>query len=499
MPHSAPNPTADAPPETQLTAARPLHDREDECLDDSATLGQILSPWLASLIFHLALLLALALIVLGDDPPPEELGLRATFAEATPRLDALETQLRPQPALLDTPAPQSVERTVIESPVIALKESPAAPPALEAAAPVEPLVASHLMTPVGPRGGGVEGRSSEARGKLLALYGGTPQSEAAVARGLAWLAEHQLPDGSWRLNFHLAPRCEGKCANPGNVGSTTASTALALLPFLGAGSTHERGEYQKVVRRGLYYLCSRMRITPDGGDLQEGTMYAQGLATLALCEAYAMSGDESLRPFAQQAIDFIVHAQHHGGGWRYLPGQAGDTTSFGWQLMALKSGQLAGLRVPSPTMSLASKFLDSVQAEGGANYGYQRPAIDPTMSAIGLLCRMYLGWPRDHDGLTRGVEYLDELGPSANNMYYNYYATQVLHHYEGPYWKPWNEILREHLIATQARKGHETGSWYFEEPHTKTAGRLYNTAMAIMILEVYYRHMPLYKADVLEE
>jgi hypothetical protein len=267
---------------------------------------------------------------------------------------------------------------------------------------------------------------------------------------------------------------------------------LALLPFLGAGHTHQSGEFRETVEKGLYYLTSRMIETRHGGDMQEGTMYAQGLATIALCECYAMTGDAALRPPAQSAIDFIVHAQHPAGGWRYLPGQPGDTTSLGWQLMALKSGQLSGLRTPSPTFHGASNFLDSVQTSSGAEYGYQRPDRDPTMTAIGLLCRMYLGWPRKTPALARGVNVLSARGPSPANMYYNYYATQVLHHYEGSQWLKWNEALREHLLRTQVQTGHESGSWYFEDTHTKTAGRLYNTAMAVMILEVYYRHMPLY-------
>ena len=111
---------------------------------------------------------------------------------------------------------------------------------------------------------------------------------------------------------------------------TTAATAIALLPFLGAGYTHTEGEYQDLVDRGLYYLVRRSLRTPNGSDLQEGTMYAQGLATIALCEAYAMTEDPGLKGYAQGAIDFVCYAQDRkGGGWRYTPGEPGDTTSLG--------------------------------------------------------------------------------------------------------------------------------------------------------------------------
>ncbi len=224
-------------------------------------------------------------------------------------------------------------------------------------------------------------------------------------------------------------------------------------------------------------------------------MYAQGLATMALSEAFAMTGDESLGALAQAAVDFIVHAQHVGGGWRYYPGQAGDTTVTGWQLMALKSGQLAGLHIPSSVWYAAARYLDSVQSDYGAQYGYQGTNPRPTTSAVGLLCRMYLGWPHKHPALHRGVQHLARLGPSGNDMYFNYYATQVLHHYEGAHWLRWNPTMRDALVAAQSHEGHEAGSWQFAEPHSSTAGRLYNTAMAIMILEVYYRYLPLYGRD----
>ena len=94
-------------------------------------------------------------------------------------------------------------------------------------------------------------------------------------------------------------------------------------------------------------------------------MYAQGLTAIVLCEDYAMSGDSSLKKPAQRALDYICSAQHPAGGWRYFPGQPGDMTVTGWQLMALKSGQMAKLEVPSPVIERARKFLDTMQAYGG--------------------------------------------------------------------------------------------------------------------------------------
>lgn len=347
-------------------------------------------------------------------------------------------------------------------------------------------------------GGGFEGRTGPMRARLVIDRGGSEESEDAVARGLAWLAAHQREDGSWWFD-HRDGLCRGLCRDPGTHGSTTASTGLALLAFLGAGEVTEESQYKEVVDKGLYYLSSRLIVTPHGGDLQEGTMYAQGIATIALCEAYAITKDEALRAVAQQAVDFICSAQHEEGGWRYYPGQPGDATVFGWQVMALKSARMAGLEVPDDVLERAKGFLDRVQVENGAYYGYMTPERLPTPTAIGLLARMYSGWPQDDPRLSKGVEHLQKLKPSRTDVYFNYYAMQVMHHYEGDGWDAWNRELRDRLIATQSRRGHEHGSWYFHDEHGKTGGRLYTTAMCIMILEVYYRHMPLYGSAAVED
>ena len=140
-----------------------------------------------------------------------------------------------------------------------------------------------------------------------------------------------------------------------------------------------------------------MKVGPDGGDLSydQGVMYGHGLASIALCEAYGMTKDTGLAEPAQQAVNFIVYAQDPtGGGWRYTPHQPGDTSVLGWQLMALKSAHMAYLIVPPKTIKGADHFLDTMQTESGAAYGYVRPER-PSTTAIGLLCRMYLGWKHD--------------------------------------------------------------------------------------------------------
>lgn len=410
---------------------------------------------------------ALVVIVLPDEePPPTIIELRfdpLTAPNGTP----LEV------AALDTPA-MSPNTPQVKAPLAGSASLTALPKISASGLAESPQI---LLTPHnGVVGGGMEGRKSDAKARLVAERGGTPASEEAVFRGLNWLKNHQHPDGGWRFDLRSGP-CRDQCRNSGSHDSTTAATGLALLAFLGAGQSHREGDFQTEVQRGLDYLLSRATpatsgLNSRGFDLMEGTMYGQGIATLALCEALALTGDETLREPAQQAVEFISLAQHPRGGWRYFPGQAGDITVFGWQWLALKSSQASGLAVPWPVWNRADYFLTSLEAEGGAAFGYQppEPQATPTATAIGLLCRMYGGWRRNDPRLVRGVASIVVRGPSRDSVYYNYYATQVVSHFDGPEWPAWNEKLREQLIAAQQRSGHEEGSWRFPDSHTAPGG-----------------------------
>lgn len=346
-------------------------------------------------------------------------------------------------------------------------------------------------------------RDPRVRVDMVKQEGGTTLTEAAVARGLLWLARHQQQDGAWSLDqFHRVQGCS--CGGRGSIRSDMAATSLALLPFLGAGQTHLTGIYRQEVAKGLRRLIQGQEADGDlrGGSGQYPGMYAQGQGAIVLCEAFLMTGDEELRGPAQRAIDFIVSAQYPDGGWRYYPKDAtrhhqGDTSVVGWQLMALQSALAAGLSVPAATLENADHFLDTVQQHDGARYAYlPREQPTPPMTAEALLCRIYLGWKQEHPSLRAGTEWLCRSEPPSfdrPNIYYWYYATQTLHHVGGPVWHDWNLQLRDVLVATQETRGHEAGSWAPTGPLTAQGGRIYMTSLAICCLEVYYRHLPIFR------
>jgi hypothetical protein len=345
-------------------------------------------------------------------------------------------------------------------------------------------------------------RQSEAKEDLLEAFGGNAETEAAVRRGLTWLERHQHRDGRWSLDrfhelckeHHPNQPCSG-----GGRSADAAATGFALLPFLGAGHTHREGDHKECVGRGLAWLVANQK---ENGDLFTGGggnthMYSHGIATIALCEAYAMTNDPAFHEPAQRALDFIAKAQHaQSGGWRYEPNQDGDTSVFGWQIMALKSGQMAGLHVPQATLDGAKRWLDRVGAKGNhlGQFGYTNAGPSPAMSAEALLCVEYLGAERNDPRLLKGGDYLLTQLPPTDTSYYWYYATQVMFHLQGEHWRQWNAAQRETLVQSQIKDGPAAGTWDPKDRWEAEGGRLYATSLRLLVLEVYYRHLPLYQA-----
>lgn len=467
--------------------------------------------WLSSGLFHVSMLVVLASMFLPGAEKPAAPLLDAQTLEPPDEVELLEDPLRDLTTddSLEPSEPILTEELSSEIELSPLDDAPAPTMTVELFdMGHEALPTTDLLSEIGSSSGrGLEGRGEAARKRLVAQRGGSVASEEAVARGLEWLARHQLPDGGWSFD-HRHGQCQSRCAHPGSMqAARNGATALALLPFLGAGETHKEGKYRRLVQQGLTYLSEHARVEGDLGSWLEpgGTMYSHGLATIALCEAFGMTEDRRLQVPAQAGLNFIVAAQDPtGGGWRYQPGASGDTSVVGWQMMALKSGHMAYLHVPPNVVAGVDSFLNSVQTADGAGYGYVSPpgnmANAQGTTAVGLLCRMYLGWSRDHPGIVQGVQQLGEWGPSKTNFYYNYYATQVMHHFGQESWEAWNAVMRDQLVESQAVEDHERGSWFVHgDDHGEPAGgRLYFTAMGVMTLEVYYRHLPLYQNETVD-
>jgi hypothetical protein len=302
-----------------------------------------------------------------------------------------------------------------------------------------------------------------------------------VDDALAWIVRHQDPDGGW--TFRVAGKPD---APPHGLANRQAATAMALLPLLGRGHTHLHGPYQEAIRQGLDFLGDAIRAKRGQA---EGSLYTQGLVTMALCRGYGLSRDVTLAEPAQLAIDFIAAAQDPvGGGWRYTPKQPGDTSVLGWQFQALADGAAAGLKVKPEVVKKAVAFLDAVQGDdSGTTYGYVPGSKGgKATTAIGLFVRSRTGWSVGDKRLLAGNKKLVEIGPTKD-LYFDYYATHSLHASEDPAAAGWRKAMREMLAKHQATEGDDRGSWYdgvLDGAGVPLAGRLYCTSLAAMILEV---------------
>lgn len=351
-------------------------------------------------------------------------------------------------------------------------------------------------------------RSLAKRKASAEKYGGTDASERAVEKALRWLAKHQHPDGYWDAALHGSGkiRLDERRTDRDYAGkdSDTGVTALALLAFLGAGYTHEEGQYAQTVDKALRWLISQQQENGFlGGNARHyAKMYCHGMATYAMGEAYAMQSDPTvdtrLRKPLAKAVAYILDTQSTtDGGWRYLKGQISDVSMFGWQLMALKSAETAGIAVPDDAKRRMIQFLiahSSGKNKGLASY-QKRYKVSETMTAEALFCKQIFRIPRDHPASKEAAEYILARKPQRSklNLYYWYYGTLAMYQYGGKEWTEWNDAVRDALVAEQATKGDDDGSWDPKGPWGPYGGRVYSTALSALCLEVYYRFLPLYK------
>jgi hypothetical protein len=411
---------------------------------------------------------------------------------------------------------------------------PAQTGAPDAASPIalaritpRPAIGSGGLAPLGDRASGhgladiprlYKPRLEPDRSLRAQKGGASAASELAVERALDWLSRHQDPDGRWDAGIaryddgsavngdddytvHCPPgeKCFGECAY---WEADTAVSGLALLTFLGAGYTHSDGRYSETVGKGIDFLLKQQK--PDGdlrGRSRVVGMYCHAMATLSLCEAYALSGDGRLRNPAERAVNFLVRSRARDGlAWRYEPGAPiGDTSILGWVVMGLKSAREVGIPTPSDASIRRGTlgWLDRVaagQSRGLARYQPSEP-VTPTMTAEAWVCRQFLGVGGPGPASTEAARFLlqNESDRGPTNFYYWYYATLALYQHGGEEWDRWNSKIRDRIVQLQCKTGHQTGSW---EPdgsiYGAKGGRIYCTTLAALTLEVYYRYLRLY-------
>lgn len=301
----------------------------------------------------------------------------------------------------------------------------------------------------------------------------TPELQRAVRKGLAYLAGTQDRDGSWGANS----------------GQAVAITSLACLAFMGDGNLPGRGEYGPQVEKGLDYVLKNAQETSGllANDAGGNPMYGHGFATLFLGEVYGMTGDKRCREALLRAVRLIVNTQNREGGWRYqpLPLDADISVTI-CEIMGLRAARNAGLSVPKETIDAAVQYVRKCQnpADGGFNYMIGSGGSDFARSAAGVASLYYAGVYQD-EALKKGLDYLQaKRGGGAHYFYGHYYAVQAMFLAGGNYWTKWFPTIRAELIA---RQNAASGEWQGDY------GNEYGTAMALLILQIPNRYLPIFQ------
>ena len=362
------------------------------------------------------------------------------------------------------------------------------------------------------------------------LYGLTSSTERAVENGLRWLEMQQHPVGSWDGN---------EKGFGGVIGCEPAYTGLSLLAFLGAGYNSAEGKYRETIRRASEFLAATQYYdggfpVTGGGDSSWIFAYLIGMGIWGITESFGLSGDEVLAEPAQWGIDYLVRVQTAGKGWRYGPRYfQSDTSCTSWVLMTTKMADLIGLDVAQRSWDGIDSWLErcafdvtgeeEVPKDLSTDYDYEvgnrryykaftgylelsgseKSALQMTsMTAVGMVCRFFMGWKRSHpfmigsanyllDYLPRWMQGLEKGMAIAWYHYYWYYGTLAMHQMGGRYWRAWNEKIKKMYTEKQRTSPADlAGSW---DPDTAVlnGGRLFSTAMSILSLESYYRFSPL--------
>ena len=315
---------------------------------------------------------------------------------------------------------------------------------------------------------------------------GNAASVEAVSEGLDWLAKRQNADGSWDFDRGYA--------DAGTWRSKCGATAVALLPFCSMRYTHKSkyGDHAHVVQKGLDFLIGQMHPTSDGaavfGKNEDATWHA--LASLALCEFYAETRDRSLAAPAQKAVNHIVATQDpKTGGWARKPGQPPDTVTTAWHVRALVSANTTWTIFPRDTAKRAVAFFDQMGTGLGVKYRRtpgQRP--DAASTAAGLFCRVHTGWKRENPVLRTGAAKLARRGVWKRDVVYSYFCATLLWYEVCKQTGPWRQAIIDRLMAARTASGDEAGSWFDrKDAHAAEGGRLLQTALNLVLLDVYHR------------
>ena len=437
---------------------------------------------------------------------------------------ALESKIQNLKSKIDTAAEPEPLGIVAENLPAGLPTDPEKP-GIVAAKPETGLVAEPPLAIPAPQPAALFAERTKPKTiELLAKWGGTAQSQAAVEDGLNWLARHQAYDGHWGadcVGAGQSSRCEPQHACDGaGQPYEAAQTGLAVLAFQAGGHYYFNDQkYSKTVDRGLHWMVEQQsqgwivgsqNLTASlpvrgRGGFDRNFMYEHAIASFALCEACAVAIAEGREPeplyldAATKAVRCLVQSQHADGGWRYTIDrhEPSDCSVSGWVMLALKTAQEAHIKVDPRVMGRMISFFRHHRL--GARTVYKNARLQGTdaMIGVGMLVDEFINHQPRSSLVEQGASLLagkaelpwGEKGALPESDYYLWYnCTLAMFQAGGGPWERWNNALRDHVIERQLQgEACERGSWPPDDRWSDHGGRVYSTALAVLTLEVYYR------------
>jgi hypothetical protein len=315
-----------------------------------------------------------------------------------------------------------------------------------------------------------------------------PRVEAAVVRGLDWLAAKQSRRGSWTANENRYP---------------TAMTALAGTAMLMEGSTPTQGRYAEPIRRAVDYLVSRAR--PNGliGDPRNDDRYTygHGFSMLFLSQLLGEEEDERRRgelvEVLTRAVEFSGRAQTKDGGWGYVSAKDGNDFDEGsttiTQVQGLRGCRNAGIVVPREIIDKAIAYIHRCTLpDGGVQYSSKGGGGRPAISAAAIACLFNAG-EEDDTHVPRMLAYAEKhLGNISNNSfghwhYAHFYYAQVMYREGGDRWTAYRSQVEKRLLAESQE---DRGGVFWPQGYI---GPVYTTATNLTILQLDRAALPIYQ------
>ncbi|MEO0478237.1 MAG: prenyltransferase/squalene oxidase repeat-containing protein [Planctomycetota bacterium] len=478
------------------------------------------APWIMiSLLGHAVVFLILFTFIKGDPLPEPE---QVIEASPPPPVEDLEDPPEPEPE--PEPEPVETEDVVVqETDVVTETETTSVSESFNDTNTTESAFNSDGWNAAIGLGGGAGGTRGGRGGGRSALKGrGTAR---AIENALKWLRDHQDEDGKWDCDEFMKHDEGEPCTNPGNAAHDVGVTALALLAFLGDGSTLRSGPFKKNVKQGVAWLRDQM--DPDTGLIgvkaAHDYIYDHALATLALVEAAGLSNSRIVKRDAAKAIEYLEYHRNPYNVWRYEPKSGeNDTSITGWAVFALKSARDFDMTINDSALDLSLAWFDEMTDPTTGRTGYldrgglssRRPGDHndrfprekgECMTAVSLLCRIFLEKEHNEDGsvsfsnetqqlLEQQADLILETKPEWDEAagtidhYYWYYGTYALFQMGGRRWKTWEKALETAVVKQQRTDGNFNGSWDAAGAWGEDGGRVYSTALLALTLEAYYRY-----------